>query len=78
MAIYCSALTADEVSLEYEAGRRGKQVDPETFIEHYTLDLDPLPCWRHLPKEEIRRRITEMVDEIGLHYCNEKLISRFK
>ncbi len=44
--------------------RRGKQVDPETCIEHYTLHLDPLPCWRHLPKEEIRRRITEMVEDI--------------
>ncbi len=51
-------------SLEYEANRRGKAVDPDTFIERYTLELDPLPCWRHLPTDEIRRRITEMVDEI--------------
>ena len=51
-------------SLEYEANRRGKALDPETFIEPYTLELDPLPCWRHLSKEEIRRRIIEMVEEI--------------
>ena len=51
-------------SLEYEANRRGKDVDPNTFIERYTLELDPLPCWRHLPKKEIQRRITEIVDEI--------------
>ena len=50
-------------TLEYEANRRGK-IDPETFIERTTLELDPLPCWRHLPKEEIQRRISEMVVEI--------------
>ncbi|MCP3961203.1 MAG: hypothetical protein GY719_25430 [bacterium] len=44
--------------------RRGKDVDPETFIERTTLELDPLPFWRHLPPEEIQRRITEMVEEI--------------
>ena len=44
-------------SLEYEARRRGKEVDPETFIKRYTLKLDPLPCWRHLPEEDIRRRL---------------------
>ncbi|MCP3958385.1 MAG: hypothetical protein GY719_11080 [bacterium] len=56
-------------SLEYEANRRGKAVDPDTFIERYTLELDPLPCWRHLPTDEIRRRITEMVDEIERGEC---------
>ncbi len=51
-------------SLKYEADRRGKEVDPETFITCYTLKLDPLPCWRHLPEEEIRRRIKEIVDDV--------------
>ncbi len=51
-------------SLEYEAERRGKEVDPEAFIKRYTLGLDPLPCWRHLPAEEIQRRIQEIVDDV--------------
>ncbi len=51
-------------SLEYEAKRRGKELDPETFITRYTLKLDPLPCWRHLPEEQIRRRIQEIVDDV--------------
>ena len=51
-------------SLEYEANRRGKAVDLDTFIEPYILELDPLPCWRHLPPEEIQRRISEIIDEI--------------
>ncbi len=51
-------------SLEYEANRRGKEVDPETFIRRYALELDPLPCWRHLPAEQIQRRIREIVDDV--------------
>ncbi len=51
-------------SLKYEADRRDKELDPETFITRYTLELDPLPCWRHLPHEEIRRRIQEIVDDV--------------
>ncbi len=51
-------------SLKYEADRRGKEVDPETFITRYTLELDPLPCWRHLPEDEMRRRIREIVDDV--------------
>ena len=37
---------------------------PEAFVTRYTLKLDPLPCWRHLPEEEMRRRINEIVDDI--------------
>ncbi len=62
-------------SLEYEANRRGKEVDPDTFIEPYTLELDPLPCWRHLPKEEIRWRITEMVDEIDAEAARQVVLN---
>ena len=51
-------------SLEYEAHRRGKEVDADTFIKPYTLELDPLPCWRHLPEEEIRRRVREIVEDV--------------
>ncbi len=62
-------------SLEYEAERRGKEVDPEAFIERYTLELDPLPCWRHLPKEEIRRRIAEMVEEIDAEHARRVVLN---
>ncbi len=62
-------------TLEYEANRRGKEVDPEAFIEHYTLKLDPLPCWRHLPKEEIHRRISEMVAEIDAESARQVVLN---
>lgn len=31
-------------SLEYEANRRGKEVDPEAFITRYELNLAPCPA----------------------------------
>jgi len=62
-------------TLEFEAGRRGKEVDPEAFIEPYALELDPLPCWRHLPREEIRRRIAEMVDEIDAQHARRVVLN---
>ena len=51
-------------SLQYEATRRGKEVDPEAFIERYQLQLEPLPCWAHLPPEEYRHRVREIVEDI--------------
>ncbi len=60
---------------ECEARRRGKEVDPQTFIEPYTLELDPLPCWRHLPKAEIRRRIIEMVDEVDAEHARRVVLN---
>lgn len=51
-------------SLTYEANRRGREVGPEEFVTRYELELDPLPCWRGVPSEEIARRIREMVEEI--------------
>ncbi len=62
-------------TLEYEANRRGKDIDPEAFIERYTLELDPLPCWRHLPKEEIRRRISEIVTEIDAESARQVVLN---
>lgn len=51
-------------SLEYEANRRGKEVKADTFVHPYTLELDPLPCWRHLSREERQHRIASIVEEI--------------
>jgi hypothetical protein len=64
-------------SLEYEARRQGNEgeADPEAFIEPCTLKLDPLPCWQHLPAEETRRRISEMVETIDAESARRVLLS---
>ncbi len=52
-------------SAEYEADRRSDNVvDPRAFLVEYALELEPLPCWCHLPAQEYRQRIAEMVHDI--------------
>ncbi len=69
---------------EYEARRlqvrRGVEpeeveVDAEDFGTHYSLELDPLPCWQHLPKEQICRRVTEMVAKIEAEAARKRVLS---
>jgi hypothetical protein len=49
---------------EYEARRAGRDPSRWEFATSYTLELEPLPCWAHLPEEEYRRRVQELVDRI--------------
>ncbi len=51
-------------SAEYEADRHDQDVDPRAFIAEYSLELEPLPCWRHLPAVDYRQRVAEMVHDI--------------
>ncbi len=52
-------------SAEYEADRRSKPIeDPRAFLAEYSIELEPLPCWRHLPAAEYRQRIAEIVHDI--------------
>ncbi len=50
-----------------KAARRGKPIEPikrGSFITPYELKLAPLPCWRNLPKAQMRKQIAQMVAEI--------------
>jgi hypothetical protein len=49
---------------EYMARRRGETFDRLQFATREVLELDPLPCWKHLPEEERRRRTASLVDGI--------------
>ncbi len=52
---------------ERKAARRGtapERIDRGAFMMPYELKLAPLPCWRSLPKAEIRKRVARMVAEI--------------
>jgi hypothetical protein len=51
---------------EYLARRRGQKFDPLHFATREILELDPLPCWKHLPEPERRRRTAALVEEIEL------------
>jgi hypothetical protein len=49
---------------EYRFRLRGKEPEPRQFATEEILTLDPLPCWKHLPAEEYRRRMADLVAEI--------------
>jgi hypothetical protein len=49
---------------EYAARSRGEDVAPRRFATREVLELDPLPCWRHVPPEQYRQRIAGLVEAI--------------
>ena len=59
----------EDRTLSYEARRQGKEIDPDEIFTRYQLELDPLPCWKHLSAEQIQERIREMVKQIDDVSC---------
>jgi putative transposase len=57
---------------EYLARRRGEKFDPLHFATREILELDPLPCWKHLPEPERRRRIAALVEDIELEAATRR------
>jgi putative transposase len=49
---------------EYLARRRGEKFDPLKYATREVLELDPLPCWRHLTEEQRRARVAALVEDI--------------
>ena len=49
---------------EYAARRRREKPGPLQYATPEELVLSPLPCWKHLPPEEYKRRLLKMRDEI--------------
>ena len=51
-------------SREYAARRRGESFGRFDYATEMTVVLDPIPSWRHLPIEEIRRRVQALIRDI--------------
>ncbi len=51
-------------TLEYMAGRKGIQLQPEDFVEEESLELAPIPCWARIGSEQYRARVAEIVEDI--------------
>ncbi len=49
---------------EYLARRRGEDFGPFQYATRETLELDPLPCWKHLTPEQRQKRVAALVPEI--------------
>ncbi len=57
---------------EYAARSRGESVARLQFAAAESLMLSTLPCWRHLPPDEIRRRVAELVKEVEIEAAAER------
>src|SRR5947199_1502433 len=57
---------------EYLARRRGEKFDSLHFATRETLELDPLPCWKHLPEPERRQRVAALVEDIELEAATRR------
>jgi len=57
---------------EYAARHRREKFEPRKYATEETLTLDPLPCWKHLPPEERRRRVASMVAEIEAQAARQR------
>lgn len=60
---------------EGDARRRGERPTRYEHAKRCQVELEPLPCWAHLPPEEYRVRVGELVDEIVDRSTQERLRS---
>lgn len=49
---------------EFAARNRGEEPTPRQFATPEVLELEPLPCWRHLSPEQYRAQIAALVEDI--------------
>ncbi len=49
---------------EYEARRRGEKFEKYDYATKYQVELQPLPAFRDLPREEYQARVADLVREI--------------
>lgn len=49
---------------EYLARRRGEDFGSFQYATRETLELDPLPCWKHLPAEKRQHLAAALASEI--------------
>jgi len=57
---------------EWAARNHGEKPGRLEFASEEVLHLEPLPCWRHLPPEEIRTRVAELIEQIVAEAAEER------
>ena len=57
---------------EYLARRRGEKFDRLQYAAPEVLELDPLPCWKHLTEEQRRLRVATLVEGIELEVASRR------
>jgi hypothetical protein len=55
--------------------RRGEVVDSEHLATEERIVFTPLPCWQHLPEEDRRSRVAELVEKIEEDGARERRLT---
>jgi REP element-mobilizing transposase RayT len=53
-----------DLSGQFRAAQRAESTSTRKFVKKHTLELDKLPCWKHLDAEDYRKRVRALVDLI--------------
>jgi hypothetical protein len=53
-----------DLSGQFRAAQRGESTSRRKFVKKHTLELDKLPCWKHLDDEDYRKHVQALVDLI--------------
>jgi len=61
-----------KAKVESEGTGKKKQVRPDEYTTTLTVELKPLPCWRHLSPREYTRRIKELVKKVEAEAALER------
>ena len=57
---------------EYAARQRGETFERYTYATAFTVELSPLPCWRHLSAEQLKIRIAGLLRDIEAEAAAER------
>jgi REP element-mobilizing transposase RayT len=57
---------------QWAACTRGTEAGESEFAREQALHLEPLPCWRHLPPEQVRSRVAELIEHIVAEAAAER------
>ena len=57
---------------EYAARRRGEDFHARQYATPESFELEPLPCWSHLPEEKQRSLAAELVEQIEAEAAAER------
>lgn len=61
---------------EWAARNRGQKPAPHDYASEVSLFLEPLPCWRHLAPDAVRKRVAELLESVIAEGKEERRVTR--
>ncbi len=68
----------DDLTKAYRLRQAGSRVRRADYRSSESFELDPLPCWQHLDRNEIRRWVLERLEQIRDDYSDLEFLGERK